>query len=299
MIRLTKQRHCIWYMDFFPDSSHFVTIGANRRMIWVWDLQNLQDIYKHRIRPQRFCRTVDKLEWTWVTQNHEIIYPLTSFAVRPQRRMHSLQFLDWQTKKLHSIPLADHHTRYGLAKNRTALVYRHGQQHWFSLDKPSEINLFTEYSTKARNFYYSDNLEWIAFRRGSYLSFFNQQDPSLSGDILFDRYVYDVAFSPSAEYVLVDLEGQSYQVYHTLTREPIGPRIDLVREEARPKFSLDEKYIFIGSQGVLHIIDWRLGITKSQLDFQIGEIQMIKFSDDGLTVALAGGDKQIVIFDLE
>ncbi len=299
MRRLGGNKHKVYSMDFFPDSSYFVTIGGTSKAIWIWDLQKPDKPKKYQLKKPSPPAEMYVLQDVAVTYRNEIVFPISGDTGTDEGVTDSMAFLAWPSGEFRTIKSERYVGSFRLAKKRSVLVTDTESPKWWNIDSELQwesLDIQLGYSNKMIP---NNNMDLFALNRLSQVSLYQVSEKKWTTSHDFRYTVWDVIFSPSGKYLLVNCINRYFQVFETATFTPVGKEIKLEGDFAKPAFTHDDRKLLIPAKGNIHIFDIQTSEELVCYNFEIGNLLAMKISDDGLMYAVSGEKKEIVIADLE
>ncbi len=303
MRRLGGNKHLVYHMDFFPDSSHFVTIGGKSSALWIWDLRKPDKPEKFQLKKPDPPDKVMMLDGVTVTHDNQIVATMRVADIA-NWYWHRFCFVSWPSQKYRSVKAKQFTFELCTAKKRTVLLKSGG----INTDEPPAWWNFKEkqvwHTPKIpknddANYRISDDLNYVVYFEEHMAGVWSTAREKWVEIESFEWEVNNAIFSPSGKYVLMVCADSIYYIYETATFTQISDPIEIDTDFASPQFTPDDRKILIPSKGAVHIFDVQTSEEITSYDFKVGDINALKISDDGLMYAVSGKKKEIVIADLE
>ncbi len=306
MIRLSTYQHELINLDFFPDSSRLVTIGDQCTAIWIWDLRNPGEPEKHFVESKEYGKIILDTNKVFVSSEAEMIFVTQRDLPDPNGIYNFLHFLDWENRTERTIALDGRIHYLRLAQERTTIVFEYDSPRWTKITQPVSWQKFVlnEFEGIPESWQYgfahnSDNLDYFIVNRVGELAIVQLSTKRCIKWIPFEgSHMYGYQFSKANRY-FVGIWTEQFTVFETESFQPIPHFRKTRKDDATPCFTPDERYILFGREGALRIVDIQTGEEVRCYDFGLHKITTMKISDDGLMVALAGANQQMVVVDLD
>ncbi len=304
MIRFKGQKHVVYHMDFFPDSSNLVTIGGSSTAVWLWNLKDPKKAEKYQFPKLPTKDKFDRLLGVVVSHENEIIVRVSvyeNYRTSQLRVEQQMYCISWPNRELRIVPfnLNMWPRQITTAMSRSWLATDARYCRWCPIDSKLKWESFDFDVKSGEKVSGSDNLEWFAQFDYFEVRTYHRPTKTFSDDRSFEHEIDGVIFSPSGKYFVVNGNSQYFQVFETATFKPVGQEIVVDASFTAPQFTPDDKKLLITSDHTVRIYDVQTSEELASYDFNIGRIVAMKISDDGLMYAVSGENKEIVVADIE